>query len=148
MLDKATICKSLSEELLELGRRIQRGFDDLNSTVSDDSKSTAGDKHETGRAMVHLEQEKMSKQLTKLNDLNEAFSKIDSTEEHDSIKFGSVVYTSEGIFFFSIGVGKLSVQNQEIFCLTLTSPLGQKMKNCRVGDKVSMNKEILIKTIL
>jgi len=148
MLDKVTICNALANELVERGKRIQRGFDDLNSAVSDDSKSTAGDKHETGRAMVHLEQEKMSKQLTKLNDLKEAFSKIDPKEKHDSIQFGSLAYTSNGIFFFSLGLGKLTVEGQDLFCLTLTSPLGQKMKTCRVGDIVKMNEEIIIETIL
>ena len=63
MLDKATICKAIRSELNEKGKRIQLAFDDLNSAITDDSKSTAGDKHETGRAMVHLEQEKLSKQL-------------------------------------------------------------------------------------
>ena len=148
MLDKLTICNALAAELAERGKRIQRGFDDLNSAVSDDSKSTAGDKHETGRAMVHLEQEKMSQQLTKLNQLKEAFSKIDAKASHDTIQFGSVAYTSNGIFFFSIGLGKLSVDGQEIFCLTLTSPLGQKMKNGKAGDLILMNKEILIEKIL
>ena len=148
MLDKATICNALGAELVERGKRIQRGFDDLNSAVSDDSKSTAGDKHETGRAMVHLEQEKLSQQLTKLNQLKEAFAKINPKENHNSIQFGSIAYTSNGIFFFSIGLGKLSVEGQDLFCLTLTSPLGQKMKNGKVGDKITMNEEVLIETIL
>lgn len=148
MLDKTTICQALSEELKEREQRIQKGFDDLNSAVSDDSKSTAGDKHETGRAMVHLEQEKLSHQLTKLNQLKEAFSKIDPSKKSDSVEFGSVVYSTNGIFFFSVGLGKLKIENQEIFCLTLTSPLGQKMKGCVSGDSIKLNSEIIIEGIL
>ncbi len=147
MLDKLAICNALGAELAKREKRIQYAFDDLNSAVSDDSKSTAGDKHETGRAMVHLEQEKLSQQLIKLNQLKEAFAKINPLESHNSVKFGSLVHSSNGIYFFSIGLGKISVENQNIFCLTLTSPLGQKMKNCKVGDQIKMAEEILIKSI-
>ena len=37
---------------------LQSALASAREAVSDDSKSTAGDKHETGRAMAQLEQEK------------------------------------------------------------------------------------------
>jgi archaellum component FlaC len=35
---------------------LQNRFDDLNNDLASDHKSSAGDKHETGRAMIQLEQ--------------------------------------------------------------------------------------------
>ena len=44
--------------------RIKAVLDDLNDGNAQNSKSTAGDKHDTERAMVHLEIEKLSKSLS------------------------------------------------------------------------------------
>ena len=122
MLGKLAVYKVVQEEILSKSNTIQNAFDDLNSAVSDDSKSTAGDKHETGRAMVHLEQEKLSKQLLQLNQLKETLAKIIPEENHSSIQFGSLVNTSKGLFFFSIGLGKINFNKTTVFWI-LFNPL-------------------------
>ena len=47
------------EKINRIERLLQSNFNDLSTA----SKSSAGDKHETSRAMLHLEQENYSKQL-------------------------------------------------------------------------------------
>tara|TARA_B110000285_G_scaffold47793_1_gene53878 strand:- start:2041 stop:2487 length:447 start_codon:yes stop_codon:yes gene_type:complete len=139
MLDKATICKAIRSELNEKGKLIQLAFDDLNSAITDDSKSTAGDKHETGRAMVHLEQEKLSKQLIQNKHLQQALQKIDPDKKSNKVQFGSLVSTDRGVYFFSIGLGKITVDGYDIFCLTPITPLGQKLFDCKKGDSIEFN---------
>ena len=139
MLDKAIICKAIRSELNEKRERIQLAFDDLNSAITDDSKSTAGDKHETGRAMVHLEQEKLSKQLIQNKQLQQALQKIDPNNKSETVKFGSLVTTDKGVYFFSIGLGKITVNGIDIFCLTPITPLGQKLFDCKKGDTIEFN---------
>ena len=139
MLDKAIICKAIKSELNEKGKRIQLAFDDLNSAITDDSKSTAGDKHETGRAMVHLEQEKLSKQLIQNKQLQQALQKIDPDNKSERVQFGSLVTTDKGVYFFSIGLGKITVNGKEIFCLTPITPLGQKLFDRKKGDTIEFN---------
>ena len=41
---------------------------ELKESISNETKSTAGDKYETARAMLHLEQENIFKQLRNAND--------------------------------------------------------------------------------
>ncbi len=59
-----------------------------------ETKSSAGDKHETGRAMLQLEMEKASLQLDALNEMKETLDKINFSSNSDISKLGSLVITS------------------------------------------------------
>ncbi len=139
MLNKNTVFETVQREIKQKSFILETTFSDLNSAVKDDSKSTAGDKHETGRAMVHLEQEKLAQQLNSLNSYKETLAKINPSEKHHKIQFGSLVKTNKGYFFFSIGLGKIIVENQNVFCLNITTPLGNVLLNKKKGDKVEFN---------
>ena len=64
-------CVSLVEEKLEL---LQKAIDESQKALSSESKSTAGDKHETGRAMIHLEMEKNGKVFAETNKLKKVLA--------------------------------------------------------------------------
>jgi len=147
MLTKKTIFKAVQEEVLRKFIVLESAFSDLNSAVTDDSKSTAGDKHETGRAMVHLEQEKLSQQMTTLNELKETLSKINPEEKHQKIQFGSFVQTNKGNFFFSVGLGKILVGKDTVFCLSMTTPLGKVFAGKKKGNQVTFNGNIEILSV-
>ena len=72
MIDFNFILKTRVHELcIELVKDKIKLIDNLylsNQNALDSStKSSAGDKHETSRAMIHLDQEKLSSQLLELN---------------------------------------------------------------------------------
>ncbi len=144
MLTKQLVYLSLQKEVENKYHIIENSFSDLNSAVQNDSKSTAGDKHETGRAMMHLEQEKLSQQLNSINELKEALAKINPEDKHVTIQFGSLVQTNKGYFFFSIGLGKIQVKNESVFCLSITTPLGKLLAGKKKGDIMYLNGEIEI----
>lgn len=144
MLDKKIVFNCVKDELKRKTDEIQVQFDDLQNSLLNETKSSAGDKHETGRGMVQLEQEKLSKSLTQITLLRNALSKVDPTESHKLIQYGSLVQTSNGYFFFSVGLGKISVEGEDVFCMTATSPLGQKLLGKQKGDQVQMNTTIEI----
>ena len=108
-------------------------------SMFDDSKSSAGDKHETALAMAQLEQEKLTKQLNILL-LQEASMKvIDPTLKHQKITIGSLVETNKGWYYFSISLGQLICQNNAFFALSLEAPLGQIMRGKVAGEQVTFN---------
>ena len=106
---------------------------ELAESANVESKSSAGDKHETGRAMVHLEQEKLGKQL-------QEWEKIDAAKQGDSIGLGSLIETNRGFFFMASNLGKLMIDEREIICISLQSPLGEQFTKCKEGDKFEFNK--------
>ena len=139
MLDKQRVFDAAQQELSNKIELLQRAFNDLKSALTSESKSTAGDKHETGRAMAQLEQEKLSGQLSQTISLRDALSQIDPTKLLDTVQFGSLVETSNGYFFFSIGLGKIDLHEDSVFCLTATTPLGQQMLGKKAGDSIQLN---------
>ena len=65
------------------------------------TKSSALDKHETSRAIIHLEQEKLFSKLLELNQSLRILSQIDIVE-HSSLNMGSLFSTDHSIFIFQL----------------------------------------------
>lgn len=139
MLDKSSVLDALQIEVNSRVKALEKALDDSRAEMVSESKSTAGDKHETGRAMAQLEQEKLGRQVLSARELKMAIAQIKANENHTEIQFGSLVKASNGVFFFSVGIGKLIVENDSIFCLTMTSPLGNLLKGKSAGESIHFN---------
>ena len=48
-------------------KTIQNNIEELQKALNSETKSSAGDKHETGRAMLQLDREKLGLQLAEIN---------------------------------------------------------------------------------
>ena len=144
MLDKRLVFETLETEMMSRIQRIQVQFDELQKSLTNETKSSAGDKHETGRAMAQLEQEKLSKSLTQMTQLRSALAKVNPDGKHTTIQYGSLVKSSKGYFFFSVGLGQIEVTNETVFCLTATSPMGQKLLGKIKGESIQMNGKVEI----
>lgn len=118
--------------------QLQLRFDDLNKDLSSEHKSSAGDKHETSRAMTQLEQEKLSTQLSQFAIQKEIISKLNLSKS-DKVQLGSIVKTTQGAFFISIGLGKIEINNNDIYCISASSPIGQLLLNLEVGKSYTFN---------
>lgn len=108
------------------------------------TKSSAGDKYETGREMMKQEIERHQQLLADAQQMEvtlEKFSPMSSPipEPKKTIRAGSVVRTNQGIFYLAIGIGKLIVDGTEVFVLSPSAPVGQLLIGKRSGDTVSFN---------
>ena len=118
---------------------VQAVIDNAKESAIDETKGSSGDKHETGRAMAQLEQEKSSIQLNEVLEMKKAFERIDSTVSSQTIQVGSVVITDKGNFFISAPVGKLSFDDKVYFAISISSPIGVKIKNLSKNDSFEIN---------
>lgn len=105
----------------------------LQESLFSESKSSAGDKHETARAMVQIELEQAIKQLKEVELLINNFEKI-KTISRSSIGLSSLIETNLGWFYISIPLGKIQVNQQEVFCLGHTAPISNLLLQQKVGD--------------
>ena len=83
--------------------------------LQSETKSSAGDKHETGRAMLQLEIEKASQQLKGINQMKITLAKIDVFKQHKIAHLGSIIETNHGNYFLSISAGKLTIYDKNYF---------------------------------
>ncbi|HWY38819.1 MAG TPA: hypothetical protein VNY73_09690 [Bacteroidia bacterium] len=112
---------------------------ELEDGSGNDAKSSAGDKHETARAMMQLEQEKISKQLDEALEQKNTLAKIDIKVNSPEIIKGSLVKTNKGFLFLSIALGKIIVDDVPVIVLSPLSPLGMSLAGLKTGGHTEMN---------
>lgn len=128
---------------------IQNSIKEIQESLLSETKSSAGDKHETGRAMLQLEREKAGQQLAEVQKLKETIAKIDVLNKTNIVCLGSVVYTSQANYFISISAGKMTIDCMEYFAISPNTPIGQLLLSKSVGDEVFFREEkIKIKEII
>ena len=120
----------------------REAIENATESANDDTKSSAGDKHETGRAMAHLEQEKSSNQLNEALELKTTLQKINPEISSSTIQVGSLVLTDKGNFFICIPAGKLELDNQIYFAISIGSPIGMKIKNLSKNQSFEFNNAV------
>ena len=128
---------------------LQQTLADLKESGTNETKSTAGDKHETALAMLQIEQANTRAQLQNALEDAAILQNINSTIVADHIVNGSLVKTGKGYFFMSIALGKIVVDDVTIFALSPKSPLGIKLMGLKVGDTAIVNSnKYLVEVIL
>lgn len=123
-----------------LQRRLYGIVHELESTLAarnSDTKSSAGDKHEVGRAMVQQELDKLEEQRAKLIALQQEVDRVPLDRVYDRGAFGSLVSTTSGTYFIAVGLGSIEVDGEAIYAISLASPIGQLLKGKKVGDDVT-----------
>ena len=129
-------------------KTIQEIISSHQKSLSSETKSSAGDKHETGRAMLQLEMEKAGQQLASIQQMKEILAKIDISKKASLASLGALVETSLGNYFLSISSGQLIAENQKFFAISVSSPIGKLLLGKKVGDLLNFNgKEINIQKI-
>ena len=64
-----------------------------------------------------------------------ALEQIDTSKKYNLATQGSLITTEKGIFFISIGVGKLEIKSTNYFIISLLSPIGSAMKGLSKSEK-------------
>ena len=142
MTFKQKIFKHYSSQLQGKIDELQSKMDELAESLKNETKSTAGDKHETSRAFVHIEQAQTGSQLTELLEQKASLTAISIDTISEKVIKGSLVKTDNAYFFISIAQGKIIVDGKTVFALSPVSPLGKKMMGASVGDELEMNGKI------
>lgn len=136
----------LKKQLIEKARfyveqrikRLHSAIDDLEAALKLETKCSMGDKYETGRAMLHLEFEKLSGQLEQNGKLKKTLNSI-PVKKIGKAGFGSVVKTTAANYFIAIPAGELLVNHEKVYAVGVNSPVAQAMIQKTAGEKFSLN---------
>lgn len=111
----------------------------IEEAMFEESKSSAGDKHETGRAMLQIDRENAGRQLHEVEKVAQLLNKMDVNAISDYARLGSLVYTNKFIYFISISIGSVSLEDTNYFCVALNSPVGLLISGKRKGEHFTLN---------
>ena len=127
---------------------VQNTITSNQKALTSETKSSAGDKHETGRAMLQLEMEKAGQQLSGVSLMKETLAKIDISKTSKIASLGSLIITEKANYFLSISAGKLKAEAEIYFAISVSSPIGKALLGKGINEELVFNGEkIMIKEV-
>lgn len=122
----------------------QRLMDEAQEAANSESKSSAGDKYETSRAMNHLAKDMHAAQLASNRQELAAVMNINCNSIAEKISTGCFIKTSGPCFFIAAGLGKLVLEDVTVFFLSPNVPLSALLIQKKKGDLFLFNKQSLL----
>lgn len=117
----------------------EREIASIKDSRNNDTKSSAGDKFETGRSMMQMELDKQENQHEKLLRMMNDLGQIDVNQISKKVTLGSLVMTNFENYFISIAFGKISNDELKAYAISLASPMGSALLGKKVNDEVTVN---------
>jgi hypothetical protein len=133
---KAAVYEACTIMLKNKMEAVQQVLADLKYSAANETKSIAGDKHETALAMLQLEQENQRQQLQVLQQQQAVLNRIQTHLPPQQIGLGSLVKTNHAYFFIAVPLGKLILNQQLIFVISPESPLGKTFLGAVSGNSI------------
>jgi hypothetical protein len=112
---------------------------EIQASANEETKSSVGDKYETGRAMAQLEIEKISQQIRDKDHAIHLLNKVPTVILNQVIELGCLIRTTGGNFYLSVSGLPLNHTGERIYPISLSSPLGKTLLGKRQGDRVEVN---------
>jgi len=120
----------------------QQAMNAARESANDDTKSSAGDKYETGREMMQQEIDRNRRQLEEAKRLKLVLEQIDPLIITDTVQNGSLVITNFGKFYISISRGQILADGSNYFAISAVSPIGLKLMKQKTGYEFDFNGKI------
>ncbi len=112
-------------------------------SANEETKSSSGDKYETGRAMAQLEIEKINSHMSAAL-VQKSFLEHLDIASSEKIRLGSLVFTDRGNFFIAVSVGRVDIEGIEVTVVSAQSPIGKSLLTLRAGDAFAFNKNTYV----
>jgi len=138
-MNRADILKQLEQMMDGRIAESEAALSSMRESRDNDSKSTAGDKHEVGRAMAQTEMDNLKVQLDRHLTARKELEKVAIERSNEEVGFGSLVRTELGHYFIAIGLGVVEMGGEKLFAISPSSPIGQLMLGKKKGDEVVFN---------
>ena len=114
---KEHLLLSCEQQIMQKYIIVQDKIKGIVASLDDATKSSAGDKHETARAMLQLDREQAGERLVEIEKTLEVLHKINLTKTAAHAHLGSLVTTNKGNFFLSISLGVLTTKTNPTIVL-------------------------------
>ena len=130
-------CQAFIQERIDAARTAMQAAQESSSS---ETKSSAGDKYETGREMANAERDRNAAHMQQAQQLQVELARISPDAACDTVRPGALVTTSMGRFYISVSAGKLVVDGApEVFAVSAAAPVALALKGLRAGEEAVFN---------
>jgi hypothetical protein len=117
----------------------QQAMESAQQSANEEGKSSAGDKYETGRAMMQIERDQAAQQLAEALKLKNSLTAISATQPATAASPGSMIVCDAVNFYIAISAGTCIVHEREVICLAPTAPVAKLLLGLKKGDVFTFN---------
>lgn len=118
---------------------IESAMELANSSIGEETKSSAGDKYETAREMMTQEIEKNRFQLAEAIMQKQLLMQIKPDRGTSKIQPGSLVVTDQGNFYIAISAGHIEWEGKKYMAISPISPIGAAFLDKEKGSAITSN---------
>lgn len=145
---KQELFKRCTEFILQRINTAETALQQAQEASNDDTKSSAGDKFETTREMMQQDIARNKNLLFDGQQNLQLLNSIENAPTTESARNGSLVWTTNGIFYISISAGQIKIDETTIFAISAASPIGKLLMGKAIGESFSFNgKDYTIKKV-
>lgn len=126
---KEALIRLCEQKLIEKARGLAKDVEELKQSMENETKSSVGDKHETARARMQAEEEKLSMRMREITDQTMQMVRSDKR----------LIITDKEIFLIAVALGKLELENKTVYVISAGSPLGNALIAGKAGETISFN---------
>lgn len=130
------LCLEILEERIKEARV---AIEEIQLAANEETKSSAGDKYETGRAMLQQEQDKYGRQLSETLKHKAVFDQLKPEVILDKVQTGSLIFTNAGLFYIATSLGAVKLHGKEYMVISSAAPLFQHLSGLVEGEEVLFN---------
>ena len=131
------LCHAFIEQRIAAARTAMRAAQESSSS---ETKSSAGDKYETGREMANAERDRNAAHMQQAQQLQAELARINPELPCDTVRPGALVHTSLGWFYVSISAGRLVGEEEPaVFAVSAAAPVAVALKGLRAGAEAVFN---------
>lgn len=129
-------CKTHLKKKMKVLEQLKKN---LQRDLTYETKSSAGDKFETARAMIQLENEKLSNQIHEIELNYQKLNAIKDFQTSKSISLGSIIFTDKANYYVAIAADFFEVNSKVFYCISSQSPIGKLLIGKKINESIMFN---------
>jgi hypothetical protein len=139
---KSTILDTCLARTNERIAQAKKAIAAAQEAANTEEKSSMGDKYETGRAMSHNQRDMSARQLAEASADMAILSKIDIHEDFSVVGRGAGIIAGDLWFFLATGLGLITVEEKNVFVVSLKAPLATTLLGKQAGDTFTFKNKL------
>lgn len=143
MTEKQALHHYCQHHVLDRLAQIQTEIKAIQQSANEETKSSVGDKYETGRAMAQLELERIMAQAKEMEKLVATLNSINPEIICKHVQPGALINTGASIFYISISLGLITINNKKYFVISPDSPIAKQLAGKQAGESITWNTSML-----
>jgi len=141
-MEKAELKKRLLEECLRIQTiHLQNLKDEIDEAerIANDHDGGAEENMDSFREEMQSKREVFSRQFQITSSDLQILRRVDTFKAESAVQFGSVVITENQRLFVTVSLGKIQLDEQDYFAISMQTPLFKVLSGKKKGESASFN---------